>query len=99
MVWIELLVRKVDIGAVLVGRERGLSRSSSTENSLVPFALMKAYLLLPSLEDALLSANDAILPGSVRAKICIAVLSEEHIVITLRTLLQFLYLALDVLLT
>ena len=84
MVWIELLVREVDIGAVLVGREWGLSRCSTAENSLVPFALMEAYLLLPSLEDAFLSANDAILPGSVRAKICIAVLSEEHIVITLR---------------
>ena len=99
MVWIELLVRKVDIGAVLVGRERGLSRSSSTENCFVPFALMKAYLLLPRLENAFLSTNDTFLPGSVVAKICIAVLSEEHIVITLRTLLQFLNLALDVLLT
>ena len=99
MVWIELLVREVDIGSILVRHEGSFRRSSSAENCLVPFALMKAYLLLPSLKDALLSANDAILPGSVRAEICIAVLSEEHIVIALRCLFQFLYLALDILLT
>ena len=81
MVWIELLGRKVDIGAVLVWREGGLCRCSSTENCLVPFALMKANLLLPRLENGLLSANDTILPGSIRAKIRIAVLSEKGIVI------------------